>query len=91
MSDGALYRIKMAIIGLIILLAIDIYAYQAVRIATSKFQKLPKLLARGFYWSITVLVVFLLVWINTVGISDEKLRQWIIIWLGIFYFSKLRH
>ena len=89
MSDGALYRIKMAIIGLIILLAIDIYAYQAVRIATSKFQKLPKLFARGFYWSITVLVVFLLVWINTVGISDEKLRQWIIIWLGIFYFSKL--
>jgi predicted MPP superfamily phosphohydrolase len=79
----------MAVIGLIILLIIDIYAYQAVRIATGKLRMPGKLLVRALYWSVTALVIFLLVWINAVGISDEKLRQWILIWLGIFYFSKL--
>jgi predicted MPP superfamily phosphohydrolase len=79
----------MAILGLIILFAIDVYAYQAIRIASSRFKTFFKILTRALYWSITAFVVFIFVWIHTVGIADEKLKQWIIIWLGIVYFSKL--
>jgi predicted MPP superfamily phosphohydrolase len=44
---------------------------------------------RSLYWAITGFTVFILVWINTVGIPDEKFKQWIVILLGILYFSKL--
>jgi hypothetical protein len=88
MNDGVLYRLKMALFGLLAIILIDIYAYQAIRIATQKFQVILKNIARSFYWSITVFTVFILIWINTAGIADEKLKQWIIIVLGIVYFSK---
>ena len=88
MDDGASYRIKMAFFGLVLLLLIDIYAYQAIRIATSKFQVIPKVVARTLYWSVTAFAVFILIWINTIGIADEKLKQWVIVVLGIVYFSK---
>ena len=87
--SGALYRIKSAMIVLIILVVIDIYAYQAIRIATSRFIKILKHTTRGLYWSITAFTVFILVWINTIGIPNEKLREWIIVSLSIIYFSKL--
>jgi uncharacterized protein len=89
MSDGGLYRIQTAVIGLIILLLIDVYAYQAIRIATTRFHIVLKSLVRAFYWSITGFAIFIVVWINTVGIADEKTKQWIIVILGIVYFSKL--
>lgn len=89
MRDGVFYRIEMAIIALIMLAAIDIYAYQAIRIATHKFHPVLKVVSRYFYWSITAFAVFILIWINTVGIADEKIKQWLIIALGIVYFSKL--
>lgn len=89
MSEGGLYRIKTAIIGLVLLLIIDIYAYQAIRIATGRFHIILKGLTRSFYWSITGFAVFILFWINTVGIADEKTKQWLIVILGIVYFSKL--
>jgi hypothetical protein len=86
---GASYRIQTAIFGLIVLLLIDLYAYQAIRIATSRFQPVLKGFTRVFYWSVTGFAVFILVWINTIGIADERTKQWIIICLGIVYFSKL--
>ncbi len=89
MSDGAAYRIQTALLGLILIILIDIYAYQAIRIASTRFHLLLKHLVRGIYWAITAFTIVILVWINTVGIPDEKLKQWIIIFLGILYFSKL--
>ena len=89
MSDGWLYRLQTAILGLLVLLAIDLYAYQAIRIATARFQLVGKLLARMLFWSVTAFTVTIIVWINTVGIADEKAKQWIIVVLGIVYFSKL--
>ncbi|WP_276369909.1 metallophosphoesterase [Chryseolinea sp. H1M3-3] len=89
MNDGASYRIKMAIFGLILLFLIDIYAYQAIRIATHKLQTVLKVIARTFYWTVTGFAVFILLWINIVGIADEKTKQWIIVCLGIVYFSKI--
>lgn len=84
-----LYLIKATLIPLIILAVIDAYAYQAIRIATSRFDNVLKHTTRGLYWSITAFTAFIVVWINTAGIADEKLRQWIIVSLGIIYFSKL--
>jgi len=84
-----LYLIKTTLIPLIILAAIDVYAYQAFRIATSRFAPALKYTTRGLYWSVTAFTAFILVWINIVGIADEKLKQWIIVSLGIVYFSKL--
>lgn len=89
MRDGVFYRMEMAIIALIMLAVIDIYAYQAIRLATHKFQPVLKGISRYFYWSITAFAVFILIWINTVGIADEKIKQWLVIILGIVYFSKL--
>jgi predicted MPP superfamily phosphohydrolase len=89
MHDGTLYRIQTALVGLILILLIDIYAYQAVRIASSRFHVFLKNFVRGLYWSMTGFTVFILFWINTVGIADEKSKQWIIIVLGILYFSKV--
>lgn len=37
----------------------------------------------------TAFTIFILFWINTIGIADEKFKQWIIILLGILYFSKI--
>jgi uncharacterized protein len=87
--SGALYRIKSALIVLIILVVIDIYAYQAIRIATSRFTKILKHTTRGLYWSITAFTVLVFVWLHTIGIPNEKLREWILISLGIIYCSKL--
>ena len=83
----AFYRLRTAFFVLAILLAIDVYAYQAIRIATAKFSVVVKQTLRGLYWTITVLVVLLFAWIHTIGIADEKLKQWIIVWMGIIYFS----
>jgi hypothetical protein len=76
-------------LGLILVILIDIYAYQAIRIATTRFHIFLKQAIRGFYWALTAFTIGILIWINTVGIPDEKLKQWIIIFLGILYFSKL--
>lgn len=89
MNVGWLYRIQTALLGLIILVAIDIYAYQAIRIATAKLQTILRYLLRGLFWSITAFTVFIIIWVNTVGIANEKTKQWIIVVLGIVYFSKL--
>jgi uncharacterized protein len=88
MSDWQFYRIKMAIIGVAIIILIDLYTYQAVRIISGKFPTILKNLARGGYWTVTLLSVGILAWINLIGISNEKLNQWIVIWLAILYFSK---
>lgn len=79
----------MALIGLVLILAIDIYAYQAIRIASTRVHVILKRFIRGVYWFTTAFSIFILFWINTVGIPDEKLKQWIIVWLVILYFSKL--
>jgi hypothetical protein len=89
MSSGALYRIQTALLGLVVIILIDIYAYQAIRIASARFHIFLKHGVRGFYWALTAFTIVILFWINTVGIPDEKLKQWIIIFLGILYFSKL--
>ena len=89
MSDGVFYRLTTAVIGLFVLTAIDAYAYQAIRIATTKLQTTAKHITRGVYWSITAFTIFILIWINTAGIANEKFKQWIIVLLGIVYFSKL--
>jgi hypothetical protein len=89
MSNGALYRLQTALLGLVLIVLIDIYAYQAVRIATARLHVFLKHSLRGFYWALTGFTIIILFWINTVGIPDEKLKQWIIIFLGILYFSKL--
>ena len=89
MSDGGVYRIQTALLGLVLIVLIDIYAYQAIRIATARFHIFLKQLARGSYWGLTAITIGVLIWINTIGIPDEKLKQWIIIFLGILYFSKV--
>lgn len=89
MSNGALYRLQTALLGLVLIVLIDIYAYQAVRIATARLHIFLKHGLRGFYWALTAFTIIILFWINIVGIPDEKLKQWIIIFLGILYFSKL--
>jgi predicted MPP superfamily phosphohydrolase len=89
MNDGVFYRIKMAVIVLVLVVLIDIYAYQAIRIATSRLHRILKVATRGIYWGMTVFTIFILLWINTVGIPDEKIKQWLIVWIGILYFSKL--
>ena len=89
MSDGAFYRIQTALLGLVLVILIDIYAYQAIRIATARFHIFLKHAVRGIYWTLTAFTIIILIRINTVGIPDEKLKQWIIIFLGILYFSKL--
>ena len=89
MSDGGVYRIQTALLGLVLIVLIDIYAYQAIRIATARFHIFLKQLARGSYWALTAITIGVLIWINTIGIPDEKLKQWIIIFLGILYFSKV--
>jgi uncharacterized protein len=89
MSNGTLYRLQTALLGLVLIVLIDIYAYQAVRIATARLYVFLKHSLRGFYWALTAFTIIILFWINTVGIPDEKLKQWIIIFLGILYFSKL--
>ena len=88
MSNEHFYRIKMAIIGVAIIILIDLYTYQAIRIISAKFPVVLKKLVRGAYWSVTLLSVFIVAWINLVGIADEKINQWIVIWLAILYFSK---
>jgi predicted MPP superfamily phosphohydrolase len=87
--SGAFFRVKTALILLIVLVAIDIYAYQAIRIATSRLATILKFTTRGLYWGITAFVVFIFIWIHTIGIADEKSKQWIVVWLGIIYCSKL--
>src|SRR5688572_24433236 len=87
--SGALYRLTTALIWLIILVVIDIYAYQAIRIASSRFTKILKYTTRGLYWSITAFTVCVFVWLNTIGIPNEKVREWILVWLGVVYVSKL--
>ena len=89
MSNGAVYRLQTALLGLVLIILIDIYAYQAIRIATARFHIFLKQATRGFYWAFTAFTIAILIWINTIGIPDEKLKQWIIIILGILYFSKL--
>jgi uncharacterized protein len=88
-NDGGLYRIQTAFLGLILILLIDFYAYQAIRIATARLRKQLKNALRVLYWTITAFTIFMLFWINTVGVPNEKFKQWIIIFLGILYFSKL--
>jgi predicted MPP superfamily phosphohydrolase len=89
MMDGAFYRIKTAVIALVVIVLIDIYAYQAIRIASARFHGILKAATRAAYWSMTAFTVLILLWINTVGIPDERIKQWIIVWIGILYFSKL--
>lgn len=89
MSDGALYRIQTALLGLVLIILIDVYAYQAIRIATARAHIFFRYALRGLYWALTAFTIIILFWINTIGIPDEKLKQWIVIFLGILYFSKL--
>lgn len=79
----------MAIVGTVLILLIDFYTYQAIRIASNRFPIVLKRITRGTYWSITILSIFSLLLISLGGIANEKLIQWIVIWLGILYFSKL--
>ena len=71
------------------MLLVDLYTYQAIRTASHGSHRLVKNSTRGIFWLTSILSVFSLIWVVLIDISNEKLRQWLVIVLAIFYFSKI--
>ncbi|WP_228450688.1 metallophosphoesterase [Chryseolinea soli] len=89
MSEGIGYRILMTAGGILLMLLVDLYTYQAIRTASHASHRLVKNSTRGIFWLTSILSVFSLIWVVLIDISNEKLRQWLVIVLAILYFSKI--
>ncbi len=89
MGEGIGYRILMTAGGILLMLLVDLYTYQAIRTASHASHHLVKNSTRGIFWLTSILSVFSLIWVVLIDISNEKLRQWLVIVLAILYFSKI--
>jgi len=89
MAEGLGYRILMTFAGIVVMLAVDLYTYQAIRTASHASHHLVKGSTRGIFWVSSAISICAVIWIVLIDISNEKLRQWIVIALAIFYFSKI--
>ncbi|MBL0741321.1 metallophosphoesterase [Chryseolinea sp. Jin1] len=79
----------MAAGGILLMVLVDLYTYQAIRTLSHAYHRLVKNTTRGLFWLFTLLAVVAVAWVVIIDISNEKLRQWVVIVLAIFYFSKI--